>query len=78
MSEWQHVPSVYCPCCAARAIWAGERGEHGRVAYCMRCNTRIILKITPERQLSIQERRELIEARRVANVDGNSAVGAFG
>lgn len=75
---WEYVPAVYCPMCAAKAVWAGEQQTHGRVGYCVRCDSRIVLKLTPANQLSPRERAELATAREAAHVDSNSALGAFG
>lgn len=78
MNEWEHVPDVYCPLCAAKALWAGKREGKARVAYCMRCNSRVVLHLTKEQYLDSTQQAELQRVRALASVDSNSAVGAFG
>lgn len=74
---WEYVPNIYCPGCAARSVWAGPHEKQGRVGYCVRCNSRVVLKLTPVEYLNPREREELTEARHAASVDSNSAIGAF-
>ena len=75
---WEWIRDIYCPMCAAKSVWAGAMVPGGRVAYCVRCNSRIVLKLTPEHLLSSEERAQLADVRHAANVDSNSAKGAFG
>lgn len=75
---WEWIKDIYCPFCAAKSLWAGAQLPSGRVAYCIRCNSRVVLRITPEHLLSSAEQEQLRMVRHTANVDSNSAVGAFG
>ena len=77
MNEWEYIPRVYCPSCGAFTLWAGVYQEHGRVAYCVRCEVRVMLKIIAKEAMSGSELAELADVRYLAGVDSNSAVGAF-
>lgn len=78
MNEWEYIARVHCPSCGAFALWAGVYQETGRTAYCVRCETRVVLRLTPKEALSGEELAELTHVRYLAGADSNSAVGAFG
>lgn len=77
MGEWEYIPRVYCPSCGAFTLWAGAYQEVGRIAYCVRCEVRVALRVTTKEAMSGSELAELADVRHLAGVDSNSAVGAF-
>ena len=77
MGEWEWMNEFACPCCMARALWAGRRTANGRVAYCGACEVRLVLYVTRRDALSGAELSELADVRHIAGGGSNSAVGAF-
>lgn len=73
METWVHIPEIYCPHCAARSLWT-----NGPVHVCVGCGQVIELKMYADWGQSGEQRALVKDARRAANVDSNSAVGAFG